>query len=148
MRRPECAPGPTRQDPAGRACGADRPAVSVRALSWRGIEDALEAMRRISTDDELLQHAAAFAPSGRAFEHRMHEGLDVLEARLVLVDLGGLVAVEAERVLALVMTVTPFGMGVADARHVEVELRRQRRLPLRSFVIVHGQRGGLGVTCA
>src|SRR5580698_2295931 len=88
-------------------------------------------MRRIWAYDELLEHARALAFDSRTLESCAHEGLNVLEARIVLVDVGEYVGVVAERVVAAIHAVAPFGMHVADAGHVELEARLELDLPRR-----------------
>src|SRR6202008_3072743 len=83
-----------------------------------------------------------------AAQARRHESLDVLETRIVLVDVGERVGVVAERVVAAVHAVAPFGMHVADAGHAELEARLELALPWRALGADDVDRRALCVTRA
>src|SRR6185437_15304417 len=116
MPRPECAPGPTPSDPVRRACRADRSAADRKALSWRRIEYAGQAVRREGAERELLQRAHAACADAGSGQRGVADRLDVLEMRQVLVDLRGLERIVADRQFAAIAAMAPFGMAVADAR--------------------------------
>src|SRR5277367_6401835 len=99
-------------------------------------------------DDELFEHARADTFDPRSIEAHRRERLHMPIERHFLVDGREIVSIVTERVLAFVVAVTPFRMGVADAGHVEIEFRRELRAPLAAFRIDRLDDAGFRVTRA
>src|SRR5512143_1880859 len=143
-----CAPGSQPSGRGRRAWRADRSQVCLPAPSWRRIENALEAMRLERADDELLEYADAARLDAGSRQLRSDERLDVLEVREIFVHLGSRERVVHQFVLALVAAVTPFGVSIADPRHIEIVFGGEFGTPFAAFGVARFDDAASGVARA